>query len=354
MAWILVLVVVTGALWFLFVTLFTPRIDYRVSAPLRPDSREFLHVIQATCQAAMHGHNAVEILTNGTQFYPAMRDAIAQAEASVNLEAYIFEPGDATNMLIDAMVDRARAGVEVRIVLDAIGSANMTGEPARRLEKAGCQLHFYQPATWYRLHRLNNRTHRELLIVDGKLAFTGGAGVADWWFRPIDGVPAWRDTMVRIEGPIVTALQGVFAHYALAEEAWDCAPENVKTCRFERALITDRFKLIARPGRDPLLLFDLREPGVLDRAIAAGEEILRACVEAGGTISGEHGIGLEKRDYMRWIFSDDDIAAMLQVRCAFDPSGVMNPCKQLPTGASCADIKTAKGAMRAVAAGAWI
>jgi glycolate oxidase len=104
----------------------------------------------------------------------------------------------------------------------------------------------------------------------------------------------------------------------------------------------------------PLLLFDLREPGVLDRAIAAGEEILRACVEAGGTISGEHGIGLEKRDYMRWIFSDDDIAAMLQVRCAFDPGGAMNPCKQLPMGASCGDIKTAKGALRAVAAGAWI
>ena len=104
----------------------------------------------------------------------------------------------------------------------------------------------------------------------------------------------------------------------------------------------------------PLLLFDLREPGVLDRAIAAGEEILRACVAAGGTISGEHGIGLEKRDYMRWIFSAEDIAAMLEVRAAFDPQNVMNPCKQLPTGASCADIKIARGAAKALAAGAWI
>jgi glycolate oxidase len=104
----------------------------------------------------------------------------------------------------------------------------------------------------------------------------------------------------------------------------------------------------------PLLMFDLREPGVLDRAIGAGEEILRACVAAGGTISGEHGIGLEKRDYMSWIFSEQDIAAMLQLRCAFDPLNAMNPCKQLPTGASCADIKTARGAARAVAEGAWI
>lgn len=104
----------------------------------------------------------------------------------------------------------------------------------------------------------------------------------------------------------------------------------------------------------PLLLFDVREPGVRERAVAAGEEILRACVAAGGTISGEHGIGLEKRDYMHWIFSDTDIAAMLQMRSAFDPRDVMNPCKQLPTGASCGDIKHAKGAAKAMAAGAWI
>jgi glycolate oxidase len=104
----------------------------------------------------------------------------------------------------------------------------------------------------------------------------------------------------------------------------------------------------------PLLLFDVREPGVRERAVAAGEEILRACVDAGGTISGEHGIGIEKRDYMAWIYSETDIAAMLQLRAAFDPLDVMNPCKQLPTGASCGDIKHARGAMRAVAAGAWI
>lgn len=104
----------------------------------------------------------------------------------------------------------------------------------------------------------------------------------------------------------------------------------------------------------PLLLFDLREAGVLERAIAAGEEILRACVAAGGTISGEHGIGIEKRDYMQWIFSEVDIAAQLQLRAALDPRGVMNPCKQLPTGASCGDIKHAAGAMRAMEAGAWI
>lgn len=104
----------------------------------------------------------------------------------------------------------------------------------------------------------------------------------------------------------------------------------------------------------PLLLFDLREPGVRERAIAAGEEILRACVDAGGSISGEHGIGLEKRDYLRWIFSPDDLAAFAELRAVFDPATRMNPCKLLPMGSSCADIQHAKGALRAMERGAWI
>jgi glycolate oxidase len=104
----------------------------------------------------------------------------------------------------------------------------------------------------------------------------------------------------------------------------------------------------------PLLLFDLREPGVRERAIAAGEEILRACVAAGGTISGEHGIGIEKRDYLSWIFSADDLRAFAELRAAFDPQGVMNPCKLLPAGSSCADIRHARGALRAIERGAWI
>lgn len=104
----------------------------------------------------------------------------------------------------------------------------------------------------------------------------------------------------------------------------------------------------------PLLLFDLREEGVRERAIAAGEEILRACVAAGGTISGEHGIGMEKRDYIGWIFNDADMMAFQQLREVFDPGGVMNPCKLLPMGSSCADIRHARGAVRAMAAGAWL
>ena len=199
-------------IWFVLVLFFTPRIDYKVSHPTRPDSDEFLHVLQATCQAAIHFDNKVEILTNGAQFYPAMRDAILAAESSVNMEAYIFKKGEAAKMVVEAMVERARAGVEVRLTLDWVGSFMMIfGAPLRQLREAGCNVQFYQGMTWYRFHRLNNRTHRELLVVDGRVAFTGGAGVADQWLRPHRRQAAWRDTMARIEGPIVAELQAVFA-----------------------------------------------------------------------------------------------------------------------------------------------
>jgi len=220
------IIVIGFIAWLALVILFTPRIDYHVTAPLRPDSDDFLRVVQSGCQASMHAHNQVEVLTNGAQFYPAMRDAIRAAENSINLEAYIMQPGDAADMLIDAMVERAKAGVEVRIVLDAIGSTGMGGTAARRLRDAGCQLNFYQPIRWYRLHRLNNRTHRELMVVDGKVAFTGGAGIADWWLKPEKKSAAWRDTMVRIDGPVVAAVQGVFA------ENWlECCGEILTSYR---------------------------------------------------------------------------------------------------------------------------
>ena len=198
--------------WFVLVFLFTPRIDYHLTGPLT-DEAQLVRVLREECQARLHAGNAVTVLTNGTQFYPAMLAAIRQAHHCINVEAYIFEPGRIADEIVTALAERAEAGVEVRIVLDAIGSSRMRfSTAAARLTAAGCRLDYYQPLTWYRLHRANNRTHRELLIVDGRLAFVGGAGVADWWHGPsAKGEPGWRDTMVQVEGPVVGSLQGVFA-----------------------------------------------------------------------------------------------------------------------------------------------
>jgi cardiolipin synthase len=197
--------------WLVVVVLFTPAINYRLSQRMSVHDEGFLYAMQSTCQAALHEGNHVQIFTNGPQFYPAMLDAIRGAAKSVIMELYIFQPGKVCDQFVAALSDRARHGVNVTITVDAIGSMALWGRPLKRLRRAGCRVESYQQLRWYSLARLNNRTHRELLIVDGTIAFAGGAGIADWWAVPGKHARPWRDTMARIEGPVVAALQGVAA-----------------------------------------------------------------------------------------------------------------------------------------------
>jgi cardiolipin synthase len=197
--------------WLILVFLFTPGITYRLSRRTSVHDTNFLYTLQSTCQAALHPGNRVEVLTNGEIFYPAMLEAIRAATRSINMELYIFQPGRVADQFITALSDRARHGVNVTIVVDAIGSFSLWGRPLRRLRQAGCRVEAYQRLRWYSLARFNNRTHRELLVVDGRIAFAGGAGIADWWAYRGKYKRPWRDSMVRIEGPIVSALQGVAA-----------------------------------------------------------------------------------------------------------------------------------------------
>lgn len=198
-------------IWFIVVALFAPRIDYRLRARLECTSREFLHTLQATCQAALHRNNRFEVLRNASQFYPAMLAAIGHAQRSVNLECYIFRSDATGRQFMEALSDRARAGVLVTLVVDAIGSFLFGFRAIKELRRAGCRVELYQRFKWYRLARVNNRTHREMLIVDGCVAFVGGAGIGDAWAKGTKGTRPWRDTMARIEGPVVAAIQGVFA-----------------------------------------------------------------------------------------------------------------------------------------------
>lgn len=208
--------------WLVLVFLFTPGINYHLARRTSVHADDFLYTLQSTCQAALHHGNRVTIYTNGPEFYPAMLDTIRSATRSINLECYIFQPGRIADQFIEALADRARLGVNVTVVVDAIGSFNLWGRPVRRLREAGCRIESYQRVEWHRLARLNNRTHRELLIVDGRTAFVGGAGVADWWAFDSKKGKRWRDTMARIEGPIVAALQGV------AAENWlECCGEII-------------------------------------------------------------------------------------------------------------------------------
>ena len=215
-------------LWIVVVFLFTPGINYHLSHRTSVHADDFLYTLQSTCQAALHHGNRVEIHTDGPDFYPAMLEAIRSATRSVNMECYIFQPGQVADQFIEALAERARMGVNVTLVVDAIGSFSLWGRPLRRLREAGCRVASYQQMEWHRLARLNNRTHRELLVIDGRVAFIGGAGVADWWATPEKKrTRPWRDTMARMEGPIVAALQGV------AAENWlECCGEIMTGSEF--------------------------------------------------------------------------------------------------------------------------
>jgi cardiolipin synthase len=197
--------------WLILALLFTPHIPYHIEASVDACSDHFVHVLESTCQTHLEQGNRVEVLTNGDCFYPAMVEAIRQARETVTMECYIFKKGQIADQFIEALSARARAGVRVTIVMDAIGSFGAFRTCGKTLRQAGCRVFAYQRFTWYRLGRLNNRTHRELLVVDGTVAFSGGAGVADWWARPLRGKPMWRDMMARIEGPVVSRIQGVLA-----------------------------------------------------------------------------------------------------------------------------------------------
>ncbi|PWT84846.1 MAG: cardiolipin synthase B [Blastocatellia bacterium] len=209
--------------WLLLVLLFTPAISYHIERPVDARTQHFVNVLESTCQTTLKHGNKIEVLTNGTTFYPAMLDAIANASETINMECYIFKKGEVADRFVAALRERAQHGVQVTVVLDAIGSFGTFHRSAAPLREAGCRVESYRRLAWYSLARLNNRTHRELLVVDGRIAFLGGAGVADWWAtrnhrKSRKGI--WRDTMARIEGPVVSDIQGV-----LAENWLECCGE---------------------------------------------------------------------------------------------------------------------------------
>ena len=213
--------------WFVLVLLFTPALPYRLRERLTVESPDFLHVLESTCQAAVYQGNCIRVFTNGDQFYPAMLDALRSARRTINIECYMFKSGHVAGEFVAVLTERARAGVIVTIVVDAIGSVGLSSDDRQRLGEAGCRLEAYQPIHWYRLARLNNRTHRDITVVDGAVAFIGGAGIADHWHKAHADGPGWRDTMARVEGPVVAAIQGVFA------ENWlECCGEIVTGTEF--------------------------------------------------------------------------------------------------------------------------
>ncbi|MEO6155926.1 MAG: cardiolipin synthase [Thermomonas sp.] len=154
--------------------------------------------------------NKIEDLENGEQIFPAMLEAIRSASKTITFETYIYWSGDVGKQFADALCERARAGVQVKMMIDWAGSMKLDDELLDQIEKAGIEVQQYRPLKWYNIGRLNNRTHRKLLVVDGRLGFTGGVGVADLWAGHAQDPEHWRDIHFKIQGPAVAQIQAAF------------------------------------------------------------------------------------------------------------------------------------------------
>ena len=197
----------------LVVAFFGRGLRYKISSPSSQslESPEFLCALEALTDAKLNTHTNLEVFTNGESFYEAELQAISQARSSVNLEAYIFQQGEIAKRFVKALSAKAAEGVAVRVVLDGLGSLGTSSSYFKDLVSAGGKVEWYQSVKFSRLPHYNHRSHRELLICDGEIGFIGGAGIADHWFHGKKGKPAWRDTMVRVEGDAVPNLQATFA-----------------------------------------------------------------------------------------------------------------------------------------------
>ncbi|HET7160845.1 MAG TPA: cardiolipin synthase [Burkholderiales bacterium] len=180
------------------------RHQYEVADP------QFLRAMGVLLGPPLIEGNRIETLLNGDQIFPAMLRAIRSAKSTITFETYIYWSGDIGREFAQALSERARAGVKVHVILDWVGSQKMDETSLDSMRAAGVEIEKYHPPRWYTINRMNNRTHRKLLVVDGRIGFTGGVGIADKWTGIAQDPDHWRDTHYRIEGPAVAQMQAVF------------------------------------------------------------------------------------------------------------------------------------------------
>ncbi|WP_245299573.1 phospholipase D-like domain-containing protein [Mesorhizobium sp. WSM3873] len=185
----------------------------RTIVPHRFDAADpqFARSMSSYSQGQMFEANAVQTLVNGDEIFPAMLQAIRSARKTINMETYIYWSGSVGYEFATSLAAKAREGVEVRVLVDWLGSLPFDEKLIQIMTSAGVRFERYRPIHWYTLDRVNNRTHRKLLIVDGRVAFTGGVGIADDWLGDARNPNEWRDTHYQIEGPAVPGFQAAFA-----------------------------------------------------------------------------------------------------------------------------------------------
>jgi cardiolipin synthase len=156
------------------------------------------------------GGNTYTVLTNGDQIFPQMLEAVKSAQRRISFETYIYNEGAVGKQFTEAFIAAAKRGVQVHLVIDAMGSSKIPKEWHESLQAAGAKLGEFGRTKWYSIEELNYRTHRKILVVDGRVGFTGGVGLDDQWLGNAQDKEHWRDTMVKVEGPVVRLMEGAF------------------------------------------------------------------------------------------------------------------------------------------------
>ena len=184
---------------------------YRLRGEVDVREASFLRAAESLTGAPVSFGNDAELLINGDQIFPSYLGAIRDAEETVNLLTYAYWRGDIAIEVADTLCEKASAGVECNVIVDAVGAVKMDRKLVRKMRDAGVNFCFFRPPKPYAVRRLQYRTHRKLLVVDGTTGFTGGVGIAEEWTGNAEDPDHWRDTHVRVSGPVVRGLQGAFA-----------------------------------------------------------------------------------------------------------------------------------------------
>jgi len=186
------------------------KVEQRIARLYSAGDPDFARAMSVLLGPAIVDGNRFEVLLNGDAIFPAMLGAILGARRSITFESYIYWSGAVGQQFADALAERARAGVKVHVLLDWVGSNKMDPAQLAAMQGAGVEIRKFHQPHWYHLARLNNRTHRKVLVVDGAVGFTGGVGIADQWSGDAQDPEHWRDTHFRAEGPVVAQMQAVF------------------------------------------------------------------------------------------------------------------------------------------------
>ncbi len=213
--WVWMLIVVgTTAIVGVMSALFLPdwpQPELQAGFEAAPGSDLFVNSAAGVLDLPLHRGGEASILQNGDQFYPAMLEAIRGARDTVNFQVYIFESDEIGLQFIDAFIERARAGVEVRLLVDWFGSIRLKKRYREQMKRAGVRVERFRPLKLRNLPRIYRRTHRRAIVIDGKIAFTGGAAVSAKWKGNVRNHHEWRDNMTRVTGQLVTGIQAAFA-----------------------------------------------------------------------------------------------------------------------------------------------